>query len=263
MTTKNAIYSESMYTYEVSFAINMCILLWNLTLLMDIKFGKQPITHLSVRPYLVSLAMSFVLLFESIILSYVGNITMKDSDLLSFFLSMYNTDTITSQIETPINFAKVSIILVFVLMRAHEQEALLFFCLFQRKLRVEQLEVYRDSFRRSEKKLGLVFVVLPAVLVPLPIIFYIIIRYIYFLPLFLSVIISPLYYQSIFVATLVIYNSSSISLFNEMRLHHKMAYEQHVRPFLVLFFSSEFSLLMIMYGQMKIIFLAFCSKSES
>ena len=65
---------ESFYTFEVIFSVTVCILLWNLTILMQIKFGDKMVTHLSEWPYLVSLSLLLVMIVEFIALEYVANI---------------------------------------------------------------------------------------------------------------------------------------------------------------------------------------------
>ena len=65
---------ESVCTFEVIFCVTVCIFLWNLTVLMQIKFGDKMVTHLSEWPYIVSLSLLLVMIVEFLALEYVANI---------------------------------------------------------------------------------------------------------------------------------------------------------------------------------------------
>ena len=53
-------------------------MLWNLTILMQIKFGDKMVTHLSEWPYIVSLTLLLVMIVEFLALEYVANILYHD-----------------------------------------------------------------------------------------------------------------------------------------------------------------------------------------
>ena len=81
---------------------------------------------------------------ESIYFSYAANVTFHGKELIALMEFVYSPDTVAVKIYTPIAFFKTSIVFIFILMRAHEQETLLLFCVFQKRLRVEDLYVFRD-----------------------------------------------------------------------------------------------------------------------
>ena len=54
---------------------------------------------------------------------------------------------------------KLDLIILFILVRAHEQESLLAFVHFQKKMRLEDLSVQRDTFMCLEKRLDKIFTI--------------------------------------------------------------------------------------------------------
>ena len=59
--------SESLFQgliFEASFAIALSTLLINIVLIARIKYGEMQITHISTRPYLVSMFLLITLLAE-------------------------------------------------------------------------------------------------------------------------------------------------------------------------------------------------------
>lgn len=66
-------YSE-MYIFEIAFSLCVCVFLWNLTVLMSIRYGDQMITHLSVSPYMFSLILVTIMIFEFLGLTFLGNV---------------------------------------------------------------------------------------------------------------------------------------------------------------------------------------------
>lgn len=136
-----------MYTFEITLAICVCVFLWNITLLMKIRFGDQLITHLSVWPYVLSLALVTLMIFENLYLCYVSNILLKDRDFKAMVWTYFYPLKPTGTIESFINLLKVALTQSFILLRVHEHLALLMFCIFQKKLRVQDLDIHKDSFQ--------------------------------------------------------------------------------------------------------------------
>ena len=59
---KNDIYS--MYSMEFAFSLVTTTLVWNIVLLVRIRYGNAMITHLTTRSYLISMTLLITLLLE-------------------------------------------------------------------------------------------------------------------------------------------------------------------------------------------------------
>ena len=154
-STKDLNYSE-FYTFEIAFSVSIVVLILNLVQIMRIKYGQQLITHLSLRPYYVSLAILLVMITEFVLFSYMGNIQFEN-DFGSFLGEITDAKSVSGQFITPMILLKVALVVIFITVRAHELELLLILCVFQKKLRVQDLEVHRDSFIRLENQLYISF----------------------------------------------------------------------------------------------------------
>lgn len=83
-----------MYTFETMITVTVCLLLWNVTLLVKIRFGNKLVTHLSVLPYLVSLVLQVVILMEQIGLAYLANIYYYDYYLYELLFALFSPETV-------------------------------------------------------------------------------------------------------------------------------------------------------------------------
>ena len=140
---------------------------------------------------------------------------------------------------------KVSLVLVFILLRAHEHEALLMFCIFQNKLRVHDLQVHKDSFHRIERQLNRIFIWAAAIIIPIPFVYYFAMRYSNFEVFFYKVGTS-FWMTGIFLATFIVYNSSTLALIYQMYSNHRLAFMKHKRTLVVLFITTEITFLVIL-----------------
>ena len=93
---------DPMFTFEIMFSVTMCVLLWNLTLLMDIRYGNKIVTHLSVWPYIVSVALCLVMLFEFLAMAYAANINFHHMYLQYLLKAILSDQAYISQVYTPI-----------------------------------------------------------------------------------------------------------------------------------------------------------------
>ena len=59
---KNSI--NSMYSMEFAFSMVITTLVWNIVLLVRIRYGNAMITHLTTRSYLISMTLLITLLLE-------------------------------------------------------------------------------------------------------------------------------------------------------------------------------------------------------
>ena len=75
MTAANKIGYE--FIYEFLFSIAVVALISNLVLLVRIKFGSYVITHLSLRPYIVSLALLVTMVTEFSTMSIIQAVAYK------------------------------------------------------------------------------------------------------------------------------------------------------------------------------------------
>ena len=101
---------EHMFTFELLFSFTVCVLLWNLTLLINIRFGDKMVTHLSVLPYIVSAILCLVMLFEFLALAQIANIHYHDRLLYIFLKAYYSAYAEIDQIFTPIAILKNTLV---------------------------------------------------------------------------------------------------------------------------------------------------------
>lgn len=137
--------SLSGYCFEILFSIAISALLANLILLMRLKFGSILVTHLSVRPYMATFALFTVMSAEFFSLCFLNNISYHD-DQVQFWHDLYSPKSSMRRIYGVMAIIKIDLVILFVLFRTHELENLLVFVFFQRKLRLQDLSVERDTY---------------------------------------------------------------------------------------------------------------------
>ena len=116
------------YTFEMALSICVSVFLWNLTVLVRIRFGNQDITHLSVWPYAVSLILVTMMIFEFFGLTFIANYFVDEwRDLL---FDLWDRNTIANQFMTPLQCFKGMLLQIILFLRVHEREALVAFCAF-------------------------------------------------------------------------------------------------------------------------------------
>ena len=115
---------------HIAFSMIVATIVLNITLICHIKFSDQTITHLTMRPYYVSLAQLILLLVEVSLSAYF--IFIKYNDNIKSFLDDFThiKRTPLYSLFTILGLLKNTGILVFSLTRVHENEALLIFIIF-------------------------------------------------------------------------------------------------------------------------------------
>ena len=157
---------------------------------------------------------------------------------------------------------RVTLLQIFLTMQVHENEALVLFCIFQKKLRVEDLQVHRDTFHKIERRLTKVFIWITFILSCITLLYYMVFRYLIPISPGIYGVSMSIYMMGNFFFLLVIYNSSTLGLIYEMYKYHRMAFNEHVRSRLILFLANEFTMLIVVFGQMIFLFLSACYESE-
>mgnify|MGYP007118472759 CR=1 FL=1 len=137
----------------MTFAMVVLALVVNLTLLVRIRFGEMMVTHLSLHPYIVSFCLLLAMLVEISVLLFLSELTYRD-DLDALVDQMIFPGNSLNSVFSGLTDLKFMLLLVFILTRAHEQEALMVFIYFQRSFRLENLIVARDSYVKLEKRLN-------------------------------------------------------------------------------------------------------------
>ena len=107
--------------YEVLIALSITGLLINLTLLVRIKFGNLLVTHLSVRPYIISLCLLAVMLVQFTILLYLKNISYAD-DIAQYWKDLYTPSEVLAKINVGFTLVKIDLVLYFIMCRTYEHE---------------------------------------------------------------------------------------------------------------------------------------------
>lgn len=71
------------FSFELTFAILFCALLANVILIVRLKYGDMEITHNTRRPYMLSMYLILLSLFEVTIYLLIVNVFFQD-DYYSF-----------------------------------------------------------------------------------------------------------------------------------------------------------------------------------
>ena len=67
---------------------------------------------------------------------------------------------------------------------------------------------------------------------------------------------------NVMVLVFGLYNSSTIGLMSAMRLKHRLAYNGHIRKMLILFFATDFCLIMYLFQWYGIVMASFCTSHD-
>ena len=112
-------FPDATFSFEFLFALAVMILLANLLLLIRIRFGDLLVTHLSVKPYIVSLALFGLMACEFLSLSFLYNVSYR-GDPESFWADLCTLDTVMRRIYSSIAVVKIDLAILFILFRARE-----------------------------------------------------------------------------------------------------------------------------------------------
>ena len=129
---------------EVTFALIVTVLLFNLTCLVRIHYGDAIITHITTRPYKITMVLLILMLSNHSIglvitnIVYVGRYSEYIEDLKSkpFFIFL---------LDLPYQL-KWWLIMCFFISRTSEMEILGFFVRYQGNLKLQNLDVARDHY---------------------------------------------------------------------------------------------------------------------
>ena len=143
-------------TYGLEMSISLLVggLLINVVLITKIKYGNTLITHLTLRPYYVTLVLLSMALVEAIYLEVTFGTSVIFTVLGSAVLDAKQLTALT------LGASKYILIFIFIFVRTQEHEALLVFVFFQHNFRLESLNVARDSYKLLETRLAKGFFVL-------------------------------------------------------------------------------------------------------
>ena len=145
-------------SFELLFALTFTCLLANGLILLSITFGDQIVTSLTKKPYVISFFLLTLMSIEFLWICYTQQVTYGNDKRTQFEQDFFATDGVYSRIESNIMLIKIDLVLLFILNISYEYENLLVFVNFQRKLRLQDLNVERDTFIRLEKRIRKIFV---------------------------------------------------------------------------------------------------------
>ena len=216
----------------------------NITLLVKIKYGNALVTHLTCLPYYLTLALLILML-----VNHASYLTLS-----TYFESHPDKKEEPAQILfyclTTASIIKYALMVTLILLRAFENELLLVFIFFQKNLRLESLDVARDTYRNLEKKMTRGLIGCYAV-VMMPMLIQIVgqftSKYIQ-ISIYLTV-----YYACLLTMAIAGYTSSSISLIANMRRSHRMAFNSHIKSLVALFVATLMSVFFYLGLQFYII----------
>lgn len=157
MSYNGKLLSESL-SFELLFALSVTCLLINGFLLIQIKFGGQSVTTWSMKPYWVSLCIFTLMTMEFLWICFLENVEYRNHED-SFLNNLLKPNGDDNHVESNIMQIKKDLMVVFVFCVAFELENLLVFVNFQRKLRLQDLNVERDVFVRLEKRISKIWVI--------------------------------------------------------------------------------------------------------
>ena len=134
---------------ELSFAIIATTLILTLGRIVAIKYGDAKITHITMRPYYVSLGLLTVMLIENLYFLLQVEIFFSNN-WNAYFQSLADNgfDQFLIQLITQSKFV---LIICFVMGRTFEHEILDYFIRYQGRLKLQHLEVEREGYQRKEK----------------------------------------------------------------------------------------------------------------
>ena len=144
---------------QLLLSLAVTCLIFNVILLVKIKFGDLIITNRTLKPYITSCVLLCVICAEFVWISYLRRIKYKDNDDL-FKEEFFEPFGFRNKIESDIMQIKVDLMVLFVYFIAYELENLNVFICFQAKLRLQELHVERDTFLRLEKKVNNIFIIM-------------------------------------------------------------------------------------------------------
>ena len=138
---------------------------------------------------------------------------------------------------------KLDLNILFIIQRALELENLLVFNFFQRKLRLQDVNVERDTYVRLETKLNKVFKVM--------ILIYLLPSLVFmsgemFVGSSVMMQIGNSYYLAVTTGSIMVYQSTSVQFMIQLYYHHKLAFMTHIKSLLTLFIATEFTLFFLL-----------------
>ena len=205
----------------------------NLTLLVRMKHGTAPITRLTRLPYYVIMALLLGMLVEEschIILNMLyGSKRTSYKDIPKIIYYVLATASI----------CKWTLMITLIWVRTFENEAMLAFLFFQRKFRLESLDVARDAFKRLELRLSYGFIALFAfvispMLLQLPVLFFADMDDLAFA--------GDIYFTGLLTMTIAAYSNSTSSLIINIYKSHRLAFGTHIKSLVGLFSATVLSL---------------------
>ena len=129
---------------ELSFALIITVMLFNISRIVAIRYGDAKITHITLRPYYISLGLLCAMFLENFYYLMAINVIYKD-DWSAYFKS-FKTRNIILFFSELVSLAKFALILIFVIARTFEHEILVYFIRYQGRLKLQNLEVERERY---------------------------------------------------------------------------------------------------------------------
>ena len=122
-------HKELTYVYNGLLSFGFFCWVCNLILLVQIKFGGRLVTHLTMRPYIVSMFLFTVMVANYVMMSLYYDVVYDDKQ---FFKELHRFPSGLNRLNAMFICLKLTLVSTFILTRAHEQETLLAFLHFQR-----------------------------------------------------------------------------------------------------------------------------------
>ena len=115
---------------QIAYSVIIAVLVTDLTLICRLKFSKTiMITHLTLWPYRVALLLLMVMLLETSFLLYYSQVLYKDH-YFKLLIKLLSDDSIFQNCLLTTTIIKFMLCLLFNVLRAHQQEALVTFVVF-------------------------------------------------------------------------------------------------------------------------------------
>ena len=141
------------YGYYITLAFIITTLVFDILLLVRIKYGDAAVTHLTTWPYTISLILLNVMLIDTALTIVIFQ---QQPELIIQIMKFEHLDSVLKRLSAyfmrSMGIAEYFCMIIFVLTRAFEHKLLNFFIIYQQHFRLESLNVAKDKYQRLELK---------------------------------------------------------------------------------------------------------------
>ena len=243
------------YGFELAFAIIVTVMLWNIFMVVKLRYGNMNITHHTARPHIISMFLLTASLVEVVIYLLVTNVFF---DNWITFLGFYKEHYLMQTIVALVLYSKYSLILIYMLARTYEHFSLHFFISYQKSCILQNLEPAKEEFNKKEKIHHKAFNIVSFV-IALPLLVWGVLPAKYLTNEDAVVSFANLYFVVGLVFVTSAYISTEVPLLRDMRKFHRFEYEKHSSRMLVIFVITTLSLCSVILFETGVFYSYVCA----